>query len=111
MREAVDRVPFRTAPRCHLAEKLAGAEVLVNGRKVLRVLDRPCRHASPLAEGHHLSFIDNCLGCTEALTADRGHDLINRYITAFLETHLLGDDRYAHFLSEDQPPDAHVAAR
>lgn len=64
-----------------------------------------------LPEGHHLSFIDNCLGCTEALTADRGHELINGYITSFLETYLLSDDRYAHFLSEDQPPDARVAAR
>jgi predicted dienelactone hydrolase len=75
-----------------------------------------------LAEGHHGSFIDSCavpfLGvtatatCTEVLLPlPRGHDLINHYVTAFLETRLVGDDRYAHFLSESEPPDAEVAAR
>ncbi|MEX2247208.1 MAG: hypothetical protein WEC75_11025 [Dehalococcoidia bacterium] len=72
-----------------------------------------------LAEGDHGSFIDVCaipfLGfpattpCTAALLLVRGHELINHYVTAFLETQLVGDERYAHFLAESELPDARVA--
>ncbi len=57
-------------------------------------------------EGHHLTFIDKCLGCTAALTEERGHELVNRYTTAFLETYVMKDDRYAHYLTEEVAPDA-----
>ncbi len=57
-------------------------------------------------EGRHLTFSDRCLGCTAALTEARGHELVNRYTTAFLETYVAGDARYAHYLTEDVAPDA-----
>ena len=57
-------------------------------------------------EGHHLTFIDKCLGCTAALTEERGHELVNRYTTAFIETYVMKDDRYAHYLTEDVAPEA-----
>jgi predicted dienelactone hydrolase len=57
-------------------------------------------------DGHHLTFSDRCLGCTDALTTERGHDLVNRYSTAFLETFVMKDDRYAHYLTEDVAPNA-----
>lgn len=57
-------------------------------------------------EGHHLTFIDRCLGCTAALSDARGHELVNRYTTAFLETYVIRDSRYAHYLNEDVAPDA-----
>ena len=63
-----------------------------------------------LPEGHHLSFIDHCLGCTEALPEARGHELINRYGTAFLKVHVTGDDRFAAFLVPD-PPDAELETK
>ena len=56
-----------------------------------------------LPEGHHLSFIDHCLGCTSGLPEARGHELINRYATAFLKVHVAGDDRFAEFLVADPP--------
>ena len=57
-------------------------------------------------EGHHNTFGDGCIGCTAALDAQRGHDLVNRYATAFLETYVMKDERYAHYLAEDVAPDA-----
>jgi len=57
-------------------------------------------------EGRHLTFVDRCLGCTDALPTQRGHDLVNRYSTAFLETYVMNDARYAHYLVEDVAPDA-----
>lgn len=66
-----------------------------------------------LPEGHHLTFLDRCLGCTDALSEQRGHELVNRYATAFLETYVIKDGRYAHYLAEDVAPDAlivHAAA-
>ena len=60
-----------------------------------------------LPEGHHLSFVDRCLGCTEALTEERGWELINRYTTAWLYVHVYGDARYEEFLAA-VPPDALV---
>ena len=60
-----------------------------------------------LPEGHHLSFVDRCLGCTDALTEGRGWELINRYTTAWLYVHVKGDGRYEEFLGPE-PPDAVV---
>ena len=57
-------------------------------------------------EGHHLTFSDRCLGCSAALPEERGHELVNRFTTAFLETHVAGDARYSHYLTEDVAPDA-----
>jgi predicted dienelactone hydrolase len=64
-------------------------------------------HYVVLPEGHHLSFNDQCLGCTDALSEARGHELINRYTTAFLKVHVTGDQRFAEFLVSDLP-DAEV---
>ncbi|MEX1254994.1 MAG: dienelactone hydrolase family protein [Dehalococcoidia bacterium] len=64
-------------------------------------------HYVLLPEGHHLSFIDHCLGCTDALPEARGHELINRYGTVFLKVHVTGDDRFAESLVPD-PPDAEL---
>jgi pimeloyl-ACP methyl ester carboxylesterase len=61
-------------------------------------------------EGHHLTFIDNCLGCTEALTQERGHTLTLRYVVAFLQAHLAGEAAYAQYLAPF-PPDALVPDR
>jgi predicted dienelactone hydrolase len=60
-----------------------------------------------LPEGHHLTFIDRCLGCTDALPEARGHELTNRYATAFLKVHVAGDERFAEYLVAD-PPDAEI---
>jgi predicted dienelactone hydrolase len=58
-------------------------------------------------EGRHNTFLDRCLGCgAGALAEQRGHDLVNRYATAFLETYVIKDARYAHYLAEDVAPDA-----
>ena len=61
-----------------------------------------------LPDAHHLSFVDRCLGCTEALPEKRGQALTNRYATAFLQTYLAGDDRYAHYLTEDVDAEAMI---
>ena len=53
-------------------------------------------------------FADRCFGCADALPEQRGHDLINRYATAFLETYVTKDERYAHYLREDVAPDAAI---
>lgn len=68
------------------------------------------KHYVVMPAAHHLSFIDRCLGCTAALPDARGHDIINGYATAFLQTYLVGDDRYRAFLDQPQPPDAQVIA-
>jgi alpha-beta hydrolase superfamily lysophospholipase len=62
-------------------------------------------------DGHHLTFIDSCLGCSEALPAARGHELTNRYATAFLEVHVRGDERYASYLNESVGTEALVETR
>jgi hypothetical protein len=61
-------------------------------------------------EGHHLTFIDNCLGCTDALSEARGHELTLRYVVAFLQVHLAGESGYARYLAA-APPDALVPSR
>lgn len=57
-------------------------------------------------EAGHLTFIDRCFGCTDALPEARGHALTNGYVTAFLMTHLYGDTRYDAYITQPQPPDA-----
>jgi predicted dienelactone hydrolase len=63
-----------------------------------------------LPEARHSSFHDICFeeACNSSLGRDRGHELVNRYATAFLLTYLTGDERYAAYLFEDSPPDAEV---
>jgi pimeloyl-ACP methyl ester carboxylesterase len=56
--------------------------------------------------GTHLNYVDGCLFCGE-LDEERGHELIRRYVTAWLYTHQLGDPRYESYLAAD-PPDAVV---
>jgi predicted dienelactone hydrolase len=61
-----------------------------------------------LPRGRHTAFVDVCFTCNEGLSEERGHELINRYATAFLLWRLGGDARYAAFLEEPLPPDAVV---
>jgi hypothetical protein len=61
-----------------------------------------------LAGARHLSFIDRCLNCTEALPEERGHVLIERYVASFLLAYLAGDERYARFLTSEGAPEATV---
>lgn len=56
-------------------------------------------------EGVHLNYVDRCFWCRDGLSEERGHKLINRYTTAWLLVHVIGDQRYADFLAAD-PPDA-----
>jgi predicted dienelactone hydrolase len=58
-------------------------------------------------DGRHLTFIDSCFGCVPALDEAAGHTLTRRYVTAFLQVYLAGDERYAPFL-DSQPPEAVV---
>lgn len=64
-----------------------------------------------LPEGHHTSFNDRCFGCTDALPQQRGQDLVNHYATTFLETYIVQDDGYAHYLRENEEPDAVIIER
>jgi predicted dienelactone hydrolase len=64
-----------------------------------------------LPEGRHLTFIDECFGCNEALPEARGHELTNTYAIAFLQIHLRGDERYANYLGESIGTEAIAATR
>jgi predicted dienelactone hydrolase len=77
-------------------------------RKLYAALPGGANTYLSLPGGHHTSFTDRCFGCTDALPEQRGHDLINRYATAFLETYVTKDERYAHYLREDVAPDAAI---
>ena len=72
-------------------------------RKLFEALSADVRSYVSMPAGRHLSFIDRCAGCTDALPEERGHELIRRYVTAFLMVELRGDARYAEFLSSDLP--------
>ena len=61
-------------------------------------------------EGHHLTFIDNCLGCTDALSEGEGHVLTLRYVVSFLQLHLRGEAAYEQYLAPSSP-DALVPGR
>ncbi len=63
-----------------------------------------------LPAGTHLSFVETCFGCDDALSEERGHESTNRYATAFLQVHLAGDARYAQYLDRPDPPDAVLVA-
>ena len=66
-------------------------------------------------DGVHDSFVDTCLAnCSPVFTQQRAHELVTRYVTAFLQTYVGGDARYVRDLSEsskeqaedeDDPPD------
>lgn len=58
--------------------------------------------------GHHI-FRDECARLCD-FSQDRAHELINRYVTAFLLTHLLDDSRYAVYLEDAELPDARLFA-
>jgi predicted dienelactone hydrolase len=63
------------------------------------------RYLIVLPEGGHHSFQDDCtLACD--FPQERAHELVNRYATAFLETHLVGDENYRRYLEVDEAPDA-----
>ncbi|MDP9238020.1 MAG: dienelactone hydrolase family protein [Chloroflexota bacterium] len=57
--------------------------------------------------GHH-AFRDICSRTCD-LSQGRAHDLVDGYVTAFLEVYLGHDERYRAYLSEDQAPDATIA--
>jgi len=60
--------------------------------------------------GRHTSFADLCQeDCP--LPQERAHELILRYVTAFLEAHLVGDERYLRFLEQGEPPDVELTTR
>jgi predicted dienelactone hydrolase len=64
-----------------------------------------------MPEGRHLTFVDRCLGCTDGLPEGRGHELVNRYATAFLEVYLVGDQRFRSYVDAADPPDAVVVGK
>jgi predicted dienelactone hydrolase len=57
-------------------------------------------------EGGHTSFTNTCFPC-QALDQTRARELVQRYVTAFLQVHIQGDRGFASFL-EASPPDAVV---
>ncbi len=56
--------------------------------------------------GHH-AFRDVCDRDCD-LPQERSHELAKRYVTAFLQVHLLGDEQYRTYLEESDPPDAQL---
>ncbi len=83
----------------------------VTVRQLYDALPTTTPHAyASLPEGHHLSFVDGCYGCTEALTEARGWELINRYTTAWLYVYVYGDAQYEEFL-QAVPPEAVVVGQ
>jgi len=92
----------------------AGKDELVPADGVQRLYDALTGAAAKqyvsLPEGHHLSFVDRCLGCTDALTEQRAWELINRYTTAWLYVQVKGDGRYDAYLGSVEP-DALVVER
>ena len=58
--------------------------------------------------GHH-AFRDECNRDCE-FSQDRAHELVKRYVTASLLTHLQDNSRYAVYLEEKELPDAQFVA-
>jgi len=57
----------------------------------------------------HTSFQNECQeGCE--LSQERAHELINRYVTAFLEAYVIRDGRYLRYLEQGEPPDVELRA-
>lgn len=54
--------------------------------------------------GHH-AFRNECERLCD-FPQERAHELVMRYATAFLEVHLVGDERYRGVLERADPPDA-----
>ncbi len=63
------------------------------------------RYYLALPEAGHHAFRDECNSVCE-FPQERAHQLIMRYGTAFLEVHLVGDERYRGLLEQGDPPDA-----
>ncbi|MGB2695980.1 MAG: dienelactone hydrolase family protein [Dehalococcoidia bacterium] len=63
-----------------------------------------------MPEAIHSAFHDICFEaeCSSAISRKRVHELVNRYATAFLMTYLVGDERYASYLRQGDPPDAEL---
>jgi hypothetical protein len=56
--------------------------------------------------GGHLAYANVCIpeieGCgPDAIDANRAHELINLYATAFFKTYLAGEDGYASYLEPE----------
>jgi predicted dienelactone hydrolase len=93
----------------------SGKDELINAVQV-RSLGDEIPAATPLTyvafpEGRHLTFVDECFVCSEELPAARGHELTNAYTTAFLQTHLRGDERYGRYLGESVGTEAIAETR
>lgn len=59
-------------------------------------------------KAQHTNFQDDCQETCD-LAPERGHELINRYVTAFLETYLIGNDKYLRYLQQGEPPDLELS--
>jgi hypothetical protein len=58
-------------------------------------------------DGVHDSFVDACLAnCSPVFTQQRAHELVTRYVTAFLQTYVGGDARYVRDLGESSKEQA-----
>jgi predicted dienelactone hydrolase len=56
----------------------------------------------------HTNFQDLCQeACT--LSSERGHALMRRYVTAFLEVYVKGNNDYVRYLETGEPPDAELS--
>ena len=63
------------------------------------------RYLLVFPDGGHHAYQDECtLACD--FPQERAHQLVDRYVTAFLETYLLGREEYRRYLEQGEPPDA-----
>lgn len=56
----------------------------------------------------HTNFQDLCQEAC-SLAPERGHQLIVRYVTAFLEAYVKGNGDYFSYLETGEPPDAELS--
>ncbi len=60
-------------------------------------------------KARHTNFQDTCQEACD-LAQERGHELLNRYVTAFLETYLIGNEKYLRYLQLGEPPDVELTS-
>ena len=91
----------------------AGIDDLVDSEEVRQLYDAfPSdipRYFLFIPEAGHHAFRDECNRLCD-FSQDRAHELTNRYVTAFLLTHLVDDTRYEAYLDDDELPDAQLFA-
>jgi dienelactone hydrolase len=104
------------APRTDIPVLLMGAgeDALIDPDDVRRLYERypddVPHYFVYLPKAIHSAFHDVCFedACESALSRERGHELVNRYATAFLLAYLVGDERYLSYLQDSTLPDAQV---